>query len=111
LKLLVDANLSPKLVRRIEDLFPGSTHVFDTGLERFTPDVRIWEFARTAGFAILTADSDFVALSRDRGCPPQIIRIENCSMRTAAVEAMLRHNAIRISEFEQSMRPLLILRP
>jgi predicted nuclease of predicted toxin-antitoxin system len=111
LKLLVDANLSPRLIRRIEDLFPGSMHVFDTDLARFTPDIRIWEFARSDGFAILTADSDFVALSRDRGSPPQIIRIENCSLRTSAVEELLRHNAIRIAAFERAARPLLLLRP
>jgi predicted nuclease of predicted toxin-antitoxin system len=111
LKLLVDANLSPRLIRRIEDLFPGSVHVFDTGLARFTPDIHIWEFAKAAGLAILTADSDFLALSHEKGSPPQVIRIERCSIRTAAVEGVLRHNAVRIGEFERSGRPLLILRP
>jgi predicted nuclease of predicted toxin-antitoxin system len=42
-KLLFDANLSPKLLKRLADLFPALVHVFDTGLGRFTPDVVIWE--------------------------------------------------------------------
>ena len=41
LKLLFDANLSPKLVARLSQLFPESKHVFDTGLERFTRDEEI----------------------------------------------------------------------
>jgi hypothetical protein len=38
LKLLFDANLSPKLVGRLAALFPDSNNVFDTGLARFTSD-------------------------------------------------------------------------
>jgi len=43
LKLLFDANLSPKLVHRLAELFPDSVHVFDTGLARFTSDEVIWQ--------------------------------------------------------------------
>ena len=45
MKLLFDANLSPKLVRRLADLFPDLTHVFDTCLAQFTPDIVIWDYA------------------------------------------------------------------
>ena len=67
MKLLFDANLSTKLVKRLADLFPGLTHVFDTGLVRFTPDSTIWEYAGQNGFVIVTADADFVHLSQQRG--------------------------------------------
>ncbi len=110
MKLLVDANLSPRLVRRLADLFLGSVHVFDTGLVRFTPDARIWDFAKEGGFTILTADSDFLDLSHDRGCPPKVIHIENCSFRTAAVEALIRRYAVRVAQFEHADKPLLTLR-
>jgi len=43
-KLIFDAMLSPSLPGRMSDLFPGSLHVFDVGLER--SDSFIWEFAR-----------------------------------------------------------------
>jgi predicted nuclease of predicted toxin-antitoxin system len=49
LKLLFDANLSPKLVGRLAQLFPGSVHVFGTGLAQFTSDETIWEYARNNG--------------------------------------------------------------
>lgn len=110
MKLLIDANLSPTLVRRLADLFPGSMHVFDTDLARFTPDVRVWEYAKSGGFTIMTADSDFLALSQQFGSPPKVVRIENCSIRTAAVEALIRRNAVRLADFEGSERPLLILK-
>jgi predicted nuclease of predicted toxin-antitoxin system len=62
LKLLFDANLSPKLANRLSELFPGSIHVFDTGLAQFTSDQAIWEYAGASGFTIVTADSDFIDL-------------------------------------------------
>jgi predicted nuclease of predicted toxin-antitoxin system len=64
LKLIFDANLSPKLVGRLGDLFPGSVHVFDTGLARSTSDETIWDYAAEQGFTIVTADSDFLNLAK-----------------------------------------------
>lgn len=69
MKLLFDANLSPKLVGRLAALFPDSIHVFDTGLARFTSDEAIWEYARSRGFVIVTADSDFLGLAEERRHP------------------------------------------
>mgnify|MGYP001614420471 FL=1 len=110
MKLLFDANLSPKLVSRLAKLFPGSVHVFDTGLAQFTSDETIWEYARNNGFVIVTADSDFVELADQRGAPPKVVRLENCNYRTALVEDLLRRNAVRIAELEHSARTVLIIR-
>ena len=66
MKLLFDANLSPKLARRLADLFADSADGFDTGMARFTSDEIIWEYARANGFTIVTADSDFLDLARAR---------------------------------------------
>lgn len=67
MKLLFYANLSPKLCGRLGDLFPGSVHVFDTGLAHSTPDEKIWEYAAVWGFTIVTADSGFLDLARSQG--------------------------------------------
>jgi predicted nuclease of predicted toxin-antitoxin system len=110
LKLLFDANLSPKLAVRLSVLFPGSLHVFATGMEKFTPDENIWTYAAAHGFAIVTADGDFVRMAEKRGAPPHVVRLENCNYKTTIVTGVLRNNAIRIAELEQSDRALLILR-
>ena len=110
MRLLFDANLSPKLVGRLAELFPDSVHVFDTGLAKFTSDETIWQFARANGFVIVTADSDFLGLVEQRGAPPKVIRLENCNYKTAIVEDLLRRNAVRITELEQSAKAVLIIR-
>ncbi|MGH9621586.1 MAG: DUF5615 family PIN-like protein [Bryobacteraceae bacterium] len=110
MKLLFDANLSPKLVGRLERLFPASAHVFATGLARRTPDERIWEYAKAHGFTIVSADSDFLGLARSLGAPPHIVRLENCNYKTARVEELLRRHAIRVTELEHSSRATLVIR-
>ena len=110
MKLLFDANLSPKLVRRLAGLFPDSNHVFNTGLARFTSDETVWEYAKTNGFVIVTADADFVGLAEQRGAPPKVVRLENCNYRTARVEDLIRRHALRMVELETSSRSILIIR-
>jgi predicted nuclease of predicted toxin-antitoxin system len=110
LKLLFDANLSPKLVGRLAELFPDSVHVFDTGLAGYTPDETIWEYAGANGFTVVTAASDFLDLAKSRGAPPKVVRIENCTYRTSQIEDLLRRHAIRIAELEQSSRATLVIR-
>jgi predicted nuclease of predicted toxin-antitoxin system len=109
LKLVFDANLSPKLIGRLAELFPDSVHVFETGLARYTSDVIIWEYARANGFNIVTADSDFLDLSRSRGAPPKVILIENCNYRTSRVEDVLRRHAVAIADLEHSSRTVLLV--
>jgi predicted nuclease of predicted toxin-antitoxin system len=110
LKLLFDANLSPKLVGRLAQLFPDSIHVFDSGLARFTSDESVWEYAKINELVIVTADADFLSLAQKRGAPPKVVRLENCNYRTARVEDLIRQHALRITELETSSKSVLIIR-
>jgi len=66
LKLLVDENLSRKLVSNLLDLFPGSIHLSQADLLQ-SPDFVVWEYAKANGFAILSADADFFELASTLG--------------------------------------------
>jgi predicted nuclease of predicted toxin-antitoxin system len=110
-KLLLDENLSRRLVPRILDLFPDSIHVSDLGLLQVT-DTVIWEFAKANGFAILTADADFYELATTMGSPPKVIWLRGCDYPTAVAEKLIRGQAIRIAEFAgKPEQAVLILRP
>lgn len=98
MKLLFDENLSRKLVERLSDLFPGSTHVaFEVLLQ--APDLAVWEHARTHGFAIVTADADFYDLATAFGPPPKVIWLRGWDYPTQTAQRLLRDQAIRIAEF------------
>lgn len=91
MKLLVDQNLSPLLVHRLADLFPGSLHVCNPGLDRAL-DAEVWSYARDNGFILVSKDSDFSDLSVLHGHPPKVIwlKVGNCT--TDQVEEILRSN-------------------
>ena len=99
MSLLLDENLSPRLVQRLASLFPGLSHVRDFGLQQ-TDDREIWRWARENGRTVITADSDFVEMVARTGPPPKLIHIARCDFPFRIVEELLRQNAIRISEFQ-----------
>ena len=80
MKLLLDENLSRRIVPFLQASYPGSTQVVMVGLER-TDDRAIWEYARRNDYIIVTRDADFEELSTLLGQPPQVIwlRVPNQS--------------------------------
>lgn len=96
--LLLDQNLAPQLVRRLADLYPGSTHVRELGLAA-ADDEQVWRHAAAHGFAIVTKDDDFRQRSFLQGAPPKVIwvRLGNC--RTDEVEAVLRARREDVAAF------------
>jgi predicted nuclease of predicted toxin-antitoxin system len=109
-KLLFDENLSRKLVDRLSDLFPNSRHVESEGLTQRS-DQQIWEYAKNNEFTIVTADGDFHELVTTFGPPPKVIWLRGCDHPTSVAEKLIRSQAIRITDFEQSEASVLILRP
>lgn len=75
MRLLLDENLSPRLIPNLLSLFAGLTHVRDVGLKQ-ADDQIIWEWARANAHTIISADSDFVALIQRLDPPPKLINIE-----------------------------------
>lgn len=91
MKLLLDQNLSPCLVRRLADLYPNSRHVMEVGLDR-SLDKEVWNYARQHEYLILTKDVDFSELSLIMGFPPKVIWIRRGNCATHDIENILREN-------------------
>jgi predicted nuclease of predicted toxin-antitoxin system len=100
MKLLFDQNLSPKLVNRLADLFPGCSHVQSVGLDSADDD-QVWEHARLNGLAIVTKDEDYNNLSVVRGSPPKVIWLQLGNCTTVQVEAVFRARFTDIEAFEK----------
>lgn len=98
MKLLFDQNLSHRLARSLQDLFPDSLHVRDVGLKA-ADDPIVWGYARQRGFVIVSKDADFHQRSFVFGAPPKVIwvRLGNCS--SADVERLLRQHIQVIEAF------------
>ncbi|MCP5054168.1 MAG: hypothetical protein GY940_43780 [bacterium] len=91
MKLLLDQNLSPKLVTSVRDIYPGSLHIQDV---RVGPgdDKDVWDFAHKENFTIVTKDSDFSERSLLFGFPPKVIWIRRGNCSTREIETILRLN-------------------
>ena len=99
MKLLLDQNISYKLVKKIESIFPGTQQVRDLGLFN-KPDRIIWEFAKKEGFIIVTFDSDFYDLSLTQGHPPKLIWIKSGNITTRNLQKLLNAKAPQIKNFD-----------
>jgi len=100
-KLLLDENLSDRIIAQIADFYPGSVHVKTLALIQ-TEDLLIWEYAKANDFVILSKDSDFHQRSLLYGHPPKFIylRIGNCP--TSRIVQILRDNLDIINQFGDS---------
>ena len=103
MKLLFDNNLSHKLVARLSDNFPYSSHVMMENLDK-SEDIDIWKYAKDNNYTIVTKDADFNEIGLLNGSPPKIIwlRIGNCKI--ADIEKVIRANTIIMNEFFHSKR-------
>ncbi len=100
MKLLFDQNLSPRLVKTLENLYPGSIHVRDVGLHEAS-DEAVGDYALQHGLIIISKDSDFHQRSFLFGYPPKIIWIGRGNCSTREIEELLRARFSDLVRFEQ----------
>lgn len=96
--LLFDQNISYKVPKRIQDIFPGAKHLSDIGLQYFS-DLEIWEYSKVNNYCIVTFDSDFIDLSTLKGFPPKIIWFRTGNTTTDYLTEVIRTNSIIIRAF------------
>ena len=109
MKLLLDENLSDKIVPKVIDLYPNSAHVKALGLTN-TDDSVIWEYAKGNDYVILSKDSDFHQRSILYGHPPKFIYLRIGNSLTSKIVNILRDNFDIISEFGNSeLESILVL--
>ena len=109
MKLLLDENLSPRLLGSLADLYPGSEHVHTVHLGS-ADDGDVWRFAEAGGFTIVSKDSDFAERSVLKGAPPKVIWLRIGNSPTQEIERILRSGYELVREFlEERDETCLIL--
>lgn len=97
MKLLLDENLSRRLVPFLQDAYPGSSQVVLLGLER-ADDIRIWDYAAAQGYVLVSQDADFQERSALLGAPPKLIWLRLGNLSKAAVLQVLLAQRERIAQ-------------
>ncbi len=108
MRLLLDENLSPRLLSVIGRAYPGSQHVAQIGLKG-EPDQVIWEHAKARGFIIVSKDNDFRQLEFLYGPPPKVVWLAVGNSGTRAVAELLIASAETVRRFSESPEEGLIV--
>jgi len=108
MKLLFDHNLSPRLIDRLKDIYPNTSHVSILSMDRAS-DEAIWLYAKTNEYIIVTKDSDFNDLSILIGFPPKVIWLQVGNCTTSDIEKLLRNHYEIITEFESDKQSGILL--
>ncbi len=98
MKLLLDQNLSPKLVESLNEIYPDSAHVKELGLDRAL-DEDIWIYAKVNNFIIISKDADFAERSLLLGFPPFVVWIRKGNCTTLEIKDTLIENLELIINF------------
>ena len=94
MKLLLDENLSHRIITDLEQIYPGSSQVSLLNLSEAT-DAQIWNYAREHDYAIVTLDADFYDYSLLQGGPPLVIWLRCGNQRKVVIkEKLLIHQRV-----------------
>ena len=110
MKLLLDQNISPNLVKKLIEQFPDSKHLIDLNLDKAT-DFEVWEYAKSNNFIIISKDTDFINMNALKGFPPKVICIQRGNCSTDQIFELIIGNFITIKFFiESPENGILVLR-
>lgn len=97
MKLLLDENLSRRIVPFLQGDFPGSTQVALLEMESAS-DRELWQHPADNGYAIVTKDADFQEKSLLLGAPPKVILLRIGNSTKSAITTKLLANSRSILE-------------
>lgn len=87
--LLLDGNLSLRLVALLGDLYPESTQVELLGYRGAT-DTMLWELSTSQGYVLVSKDDDCRQRSFSFGAPPKVIWLNVGNARTSHIDTLPR---------------------
>jgi predicted nuclease of predicted toxin-antitoxin system len=99
MRLLIDANLSWRLVNQLKADFPEITHMLNAGMAEDTSDTLIWNYAKENKYSIITNDDDFHLLAMAKGFPPKIILLKTGNQSTKYISEILSKHKTDIESF------------
>jgi predicted nuclease of predicted toxin-antitoxin system len=72
MRLLLDQNISYRVVKQLKATLPDVVGVRDVGLYE-ADDFAIWPYAQREGYVVVTFDKDSPMIGAVKGFPPKII--------------------------------------
>jgi predicted nuclease of predicted toxin-antitoxin system len=93
MKLLLDQNISFRVVKKLKEHYPVVESVRENGLYN-KDDRTIWEYCRQNGYSLVTFDEDLYDLTTLFGPPPKIIWLRTGNLTNEQVtDLLIRYRA------------------
>ncbi|MFD2570622.1 DUF5615 family PIN-like protein [Spirosoma soli] len=87
MRLLLDQNISFRVVKQLKSTFPEVIGVRECGLYN-ADDYQIWEYALQNNYTVVTFDKDIPAIGSVKGFPPKIIWLRTGNLSNQAVVSL-----------------------
>ncbi|MBY0425925.1 MAG: DUF5615 family PIN-like protein [Cytophagales bacterium] len=98
MKLLLDANISWRVVNQLKNHFESVYHILDF-FDHHETDENIWKLAAKENYIIVTNDEDFVKLSSIKGWPPKILLLKTGNQSNTFILNLLLAKKPEIESF------------
>jgi predicted nuclease of predicted toxin-antitoxin system len=98
MKLLFDQNISYRITRLLDTVFPNCLHVSGVGLNGKS-DMDIWNYTKENNLVIVSFDADFFDLAVLKGIPPKVIWLRMGNTTTLSISHYLVKNKDVIYNF------------
>ena len=108
MKLLLDQNISRKLVPLLREEFLDSAHVAELDLAQST-DRQIWDYAGQNDYVIVSKDSDFRQLAFLFGPPPKAVWLDVGNVSSSTILELIRSSRETINDFANNTEESFML--
>lgn len=99
MKLLLDENLSWRMIKKLTPFFEEVVHASELKIIQPANDISIWNYAKKNGFTILSKDDDFEKIVLLRKAPPKLIYLKTYNLDTKKLVDLILENKEKIIEF------------
>ena len=89
MKLLLDANISWRIIKLVENDFSDCLHAKDIKITQPVKDLEIWNLQNKTTLPYLTHDDDFEKLLLLKGAPPKVIILKTFNKNTKQIAELL----------------------
>lgn len=103
MKLLLDANLSWRIIKKLEILDIEIIHSSSLKIKQPASDIDIWSYAKANGFIIVSKDDDFEKIVLLKKSPPKLIFLKTFNLDTTKLADLILKNKDKILEFTDSL--------
>ena len=107
MRILLDANISWKLVSKLKPIYGECVHADLIGLKVPADDIDIWDYALENNYIIITKDNDFLNLMELKGFPPKIVLLRTGNNSSSGLLELLINKKSMIEDLVNNEYGLL----